>query len=443
VQILDVVMPETMPLERLEAEITQLAGHLAAAECRWLLLIAEFDRRAGYEQWECRTCSRWLNWQCGLDLRSARDRVRTARALETLPVITEAFAAGRLSYSKVRALTRVATPANEAGLVMIAEHATAAQVERTVRTYRGVLSQDDELDETNARHAARFLQYDWADDGSLEGRFKMTPEVGAVFLKAIALMREHIPKDPVDENGSAEPPQVHAATNIDALTMIVESFLEHGAATRNGGDRYQIVINTDAEVLSGDAEGTCELANGPALAPETVRRLACDASIVIVNSDGERHVIQVGDKAPAIPASTRRAVHRRDGGCRFPGCSARSFTNIHHLHHRAKGGNNDLRNLLELCWHHHRLVHEGGWNVRLDDRGNVLAIRPNGNVLRAPPPPPNTSAEHIGDVNRAHGITIDPTTCIPRCHGDKLDLDHIVTGLLCLDHPERILGAMN
>ena len=111
---------------------------------------------------------------------------------------------------------RVATPENEADLVMIAEHATAAQVERTVRTYRGVLSQDDELDETNARHAARFLHCDWADDGSLEGRFRMTPEVGAVFLKAIALMREQIPPEPVDENGSAEPPPDHAATNIDA-----------------------------------------------------------------------------------------------------------------------------------------------------------------------------------------------------------------------------------
>jgi hypothetical protein len=249
-------------------------------------------------------------------------------------------------------------------------------------------------------------------------------------------MRAHVPPEPVDENGPGGPPTDPAATNIDALAMIVESFLEHGAETRNGGDRYQIVINTDAEVLSRDADGTCELDNGPALAPETVRRLACDASIVIVTGDGER--VQISDKAPAIPASTRRAVHRRDEGCRFPGCSARAFTNIHHLHHRAKGGSNDLRNLLELCWHHHRLVHEGGWNVRLDDQGEVLAIRPNGNILRAPPPP-NTHAQHIVDTNHTHGITIDPTTCVPRCYGDRLDLDHIVTGLLCIDHPELIL----
>lgn len=269
----------------------------------------------------------------------------------------------------------------------------------------------------------------------------MTPEVGAVFLKAIALLREQIPDEPVDENGPAGPPRDHAATNLDALAMMVDSFLEHGAATRSGGDRYQIAINADAEVLSDDADGTCELANGPALCPETVRRLACDASIVIVSEQGERQVLQAGAKAPAIPASTRRSVHRRDGGCRFPGCSARAFTNIHHLQHRAKGGNNDLRNLLELCWHHHRLVHEGGWTVRLDDRGEVLAIRPNGNVLRAPPCTHIADPNGIEHANTARNITIDPTTCIPRCHGDKLDLDHIITGLLCIDHPELILGG--
>ena len=437
----EVVMPETMPPERLEAEITQLAGHLAAAECRWMLLIAEFDRRAGYESWGCRTCSHWLSWHCGLDMRAAREHVRVARALETLPLITQEFAAGKLSYSKVRALTRVATPENEADLAMIAEHATAVQVERTVRTYRKVLSQDEELDATNARHAARFLHCDWVDDGSLEGRFRMTPEVGAVFLKAISLMREHIPPEPVDENGSAEPPRDHAATNIDALAMIVESFLENGVAALNGGDRYQIVINTEAEVLSDDADGICELDNGPALAPETVRRLACDASIVNVTNDGDGGVIQIGEKAPAIPVSTRRAVHRRDGGCRFPGCSARAYTNIHHVQHRARGGSNDLGNLLELCWHHHRLVHEGGWNVRLDQRGEVLAIRPNGNVLRAPPRTPVADPNRVEEHNAARNISIDPTTCVPRCHGDRLDLDHIVTGLLSIDHPELILAG--
>ena len=106
-----------MPTERLEAQITELAGHLAAAECRWLGLVGEFDRRKGYEAWGCISCAYWLSWHCGLDLRSARDKVRVARALEGLAVDSvEQFAAGAISYSKVRAITRVATPATEADL---------------------------------------------------------------------------------------------------------------------------------------------------------------------------------------------------------------------------------------------------------------------------------------------------------------------------------------
>jgi hypothetical protein len=125
-----------VPLERIEAELTELAGQRAAGECRWLLLVSEYDRRQGYLQWGCRSCAQWLSWQCGLDGRSARDKLRVTRALESLPLVTREFGAGKLSYSKVRALTRIATAENEAELVALAEHATATHVERIVRGYR-------------------------------------------------------------------------------------------------------------------------------------------------------------------------------------------------------------------------------------------------------------------------------------------------------------------
>lgn len=170
----ELVAPGAMPLERIEAEITELAGHLAAAECRWLQLVAEFDDRRGFEQWGSRTCAHWLSWHCGLDLRSAREKIRVGHTLTDLPLIAETFAAGRLSYSKVRAVTWVATPENEADLVMLAMYATAAQVERSVRAYRGVLSSEEETDRANEQHAARYLRCDWDDDGMLavDGRFE-------------------------------------------------------------------------------------------------------------------------------------------------------------------------------------------------------------------------------------------------------------------------------
>src|ERR1700694_2277463 len=100
-----------MATERLEAEICESGAHLSAAECRWCLMIGEFDRRDGAGSWGCASTASWLNWRCGLALGAARERVRVGRRLAELPAITAAFSTGVLSYSKVRALTRVATAA--------------------------------------------------------------------------------------------------------------------------------------------------------------------------------------------------------------------------------------------------------------------------------------------------------------------------------------------
>ncbi len=218
---------EAMPLGRLEAEITELAGQLAAGECRWLELIADYDRRAGHETWGCRTVAHWLSWHCGLDMRSAREKVRVAHALADLPLVAEEFAAGRLSYSKVRAITRVATPADEEELVMYAQHATAAQVERIVRTYRGMRSADDETEHADQLHDEQYLQVEDDDDGAgvLGGR--VPPEIAAALLKALELARKRMPADQRGEGGPAGPPRSQGAINIDALAMIVETFLEH------------------------------------------------------------------------------------------------------------------------------------------------------------------------------------------------------------------------
>ena len=147
-----------VPMERLESEITELAAHINAATCRWLLLVAEFDRRQGWGTWECRSCAHWLNWKCGIDLGAARERVRVARALDTLPAVTASFAAGQLSYSKVRALTRVATPETEEALLEMARQGTASHLERIVRAYRRA-RRGDEVDRANRLHENRSLRW--------------------------------------------------------------------------------------------------------------------------------------------------------------------------------------------------------------------------------------------------------------------------------------------
>lgn len=430
-EVMEVAAPDTLPLERLEAELTEWAGHLAAAECRWIQLIAEYDRREGWTHWGCHSIVQWLGWHCGLGGRAARERARVGRALRDLPQITAEFAAGRLSYSKVRALTRIATPMNEADVVVLAEHATASQVDRIVSAYRGVLTVEEEIERANRQVAEQHLRSDWEDDGSMAIHRRMPSEVGALLLKALEAARRELCADARGEGGPAGP--VHRperATNIDALQLIAESFLEHGAASRDGSDRYLMIVNVDEDVLvRDDPSGVCELDGGPALAPEAARRLACDASTVAMIRRADGSVLGASDKTRTISRRLRRLVHARDRGCRFPGCGARRFVDVHHVRHRAHGGTNALDNLIELCWFHHRLVHEDGWRLRLDDAGEVVVTNPTGNVIPAMRARCG-AAVAILDRNARAGLTIEPTAITPRWYGDPLDLDHVTTALV-------------
>jgi hypothetical protein len=130
-----------MATEQLEAETCTLAAQLAAATCRFLLLIGELERREAWRSWGCRSLAHWLSWQCGLGLVAARDHVRVAAALPALPVVSSSFERGELSFSKVRALTLVGEldERQETELVEFAKIATASQPERTVSAYRHVV----------------------------------------------------------------------------------------------------------------------------------------------------------------------------------------------------------------------------------------------------------------------------------------------------------------
>ena len=172
--------PARVPLERLEAQICELAGHLAAATCRFLVLLGDFDARRGWASWEMGSCAQWLSWKCQMSSGTAREHVRVARALRDLPVIRARFAAGRLSYAKVRALTRIATAATEAGLAEIAGPMTGNQLERFARAHRQVTAADDADARVRRRLAWRF-----EEDGSLSGTFRLPPLAGAVLLKAL------------------------------------------------------------------------------------------------------------------------------------------------------------------------------------------------------------------------------------------------------------------
>ena len=247
-------------------EITTLAGHLNAANARFLALIAELDRRKGWAEWGVKSCAHWLNWKCGIDLGAAREKVRVARSLETLPKVAASMAEGRLSYAKVRAMTRVALPANESYLLNIALCGTASHVENVVRGYRRALDAEELSREAIQQRDQSLLYYTDAD-GSMVIRGRLPAEIGALFVRALEAAEDSlpIPKD-VSAETSFDDRHHLRKRRVEALATLAESFLATGPRDLSGGDRNQIVVHVDAETLQHGHAGRCELEHGPSIA---------------------------------------------------------------------------------------------------------------------------------------------------------------------------------
>src|SRR5213594_768059 len=179
---------DTLSLDRLSDEIAELSAHLEAATARLLGLIREFDAREGWGN-GFRSCAAWLSWRVGYAPGAAREHVRVARALGTLPLLSQALARGELSYAKVRELTRVATPETEERLLTVGRTGTAAHVERIVRGWRRV-DRHAEAREAARQHASRALHVYEDEDGTVVLRGRLAPEVGALLLRALAAARE-------------------------------------------------------------------------------------------------------------------------------------------------------------------------------------------------------------------------------------------------------------
>jgi hypothetical protein len=416
-----------VPLERIESEITELAAHINAATCRWLCLVAELDRREGWASWGAKSCAHWLSWRCSVSPSAAREHVRVARRLADLPSVRRSFAAGELSYSKVRALTRVVTPATEDELVGIARHATAAQIEVMVRSYRRAAA-GAEVAEANARHRRRSLTYFYDDEGFLVLRARLMPEDGAVVVAALtAAAAELGPPDP-SENVSAETSEAHPLRfeerNADALVAVADRALSGGPGSPA---RPEVVVHVDADALAG-RDGRSELDDGMHLPPETTRRLACDAPIVtLVERDGEP--LSGGRRTRRVPAALRRALRARDRRCRFPGCTEARHVDAHHVRHWADGGPTSLDNLVQLCRFHHRFVHEGHCTVEMSHRGPRFTL-PDGTTVEDAAAPPPTDPGVVPRANAALGVDVDAETIVPLWTGETMDYDSAVAWLL-------------
>ncbi len=409
----------SLDLDPLGDEIALLSAHITAATYRLLCLLRVYDEE---ERWQgFRSCAHWLSWRTGISLGPAREKVRVARCLPSLSLIPEAFASGEISYSKVRAMTRIATAENEAELLDFARHGTTSHVETLVCHWRRL----DRGDASEADRAERRGLSLWVtDDGSYEVRGRLNPKVGALLLKALEGAEAKLYR--AERSAGTEHKTTAVQRRADALGLWLEERVQPQVQlvvhSFEGGEHREQEQQEEQEHQDPSAP-VLVTEEGSRVSAETSSRLVCDAEVVPIARAGDGSVLDVGRRHRTVGWRLRKALEARDGGCRFPGCDSRARTHAHDITPWADGGETAMNNLVLLCPFHHRAVHEGGWRVEMDERGTPRFFTPPGVRIPAVPTAPD-----IGALVRGGDSLIDPSASpaqdfgLARWHGrDGID----------------------
>ena len=356
--------PDLVPIEELDRNILSLCTRINAATYELLVLVREFDERAGFLKWGLHTCAEWLAWRCDLSMTTALEKVRVARELKVLPAISSAFSTGELSYSKVRSLTRVANAANEAELLAFALRHTAAHVAERCRELR--CGSVESIDSAARAYANRNLRIRRDHNrGMMTVTVELPLDTGELVEKALDKARDdevlQVP-DLADTSWSVR--------QADAFVNVVSSYLSGGDVSSS--DNYLVTVHVDQSALAGGA-------GRAALPIESVKRLCCDGQAVVITEDDKGEPLNIGRKTRIVPAAIQRALRARDNNCcTFPGCRNRRYLHSHHVEHWSNGGETSLDNLLLLCTKHHTLVHEGGFRIEKNFKDGWYFVRPDG-----------------------------------------------------------------
>lgn len=398
--------------EELGTRIQQQAAVIAQATCELLLMVGEFDACEGSRWYHgLKSTAHWLAWSCSMAPGTAREHVRVARALPAMPLTVAEFRAGRLSYSKVREMTRVAGRTDEALLVELARAMTASQLADTIGRFGSLdgirLGQD----------AVRHARWQVRDDGMVEIRALLPAEVGAEVLTALNLALERDGTEPpsadpaaaaaadglgprgdfprmvthVDQLSEQETAVLAAETTTtptleqrraDALLDLARTFLDAEPDDRSGEDRHLVVVQVSAEALVRDVPAgtppedgiatqsphsvpagaleTCGVLGAGPLEPRTAERLACTGKVALTITDRGGEILHLGRSQRLASRAQRRALRLRDTTCTFPGCHQSRHLDAHHVVPWSEGGPTDIEGLALLCRRHHVMVHEGG-----------------------------------------------------------------------------------
>ena len=384
-------------IDDLDRAIVNLSSRINAETYELLVLIREFDERAGWLKWGLGNCAEWLHYRCDLSMNAAREKVRVAHALKTLPNVAAAFATGELSYSKVRAMTRAVGTHNQDDLLSFALKTTTARVEERCRELR--CGTADSLSSAQRAFASRSLRiHRNADRGTMSITVELPLETGELVEKALDKARDDsmTSVEFVDDLGPARR-ESWSARQADAMVSMASGYLSGQDKQRSTSDDYLVTVHVDQSAL----------ANGrgrSSLPIESVKRLCCDGHAVIIGEDENGEPLNIGRKTRTVPTAIKRALSARDKGCVFPGCHHTCFVDAHHIEHWSNGGETNLDNLMLLCSQHHKLVHEGGFAIERDYQNQWYFKRPDGRAVpacgyRAE----DTTDDDIGDLSRRAG----------------------------------------
>ncbi len=447
-------------IDKLGDDIAAAAAHIDAATHRLLTDIRRFDQCHGWYEQGAQSCAHWLSYRIGLGLNAAREKVRVARRLGDLSLIDGALRDGVVSFSKVRAMTRVATADNEDKLLRVARSATGAQLERICRGYRQVTERrksrrDDERRHLRKRHTA---------GGLVRIEAQLRPDEAALVMQALGEMRRLAGGEakggvqagendgrptpacvvgrvtavtsPIPDDEPDEEPDHPRATLADGLVLMAESVLARGPAARRAGEPNQLIVQLGPEQLDTGEAGPwrAELHDGTWLSGQAFERFTCDCSVTVVKTGTNGTPLDVGRKQRTIPPSLWTALLTRAGGCcQLPGCSSRIFMQAHHIEPWSQGGPTNLQNLALVCGRCHLRLHEGGFRVERLADGTLRFFRPDGKVIEPCPTPPEVAGDGLTLVmadNEARGLAINDRTALPHNYTPRFDLGAVVRSLL-------------
>ena len=365
------------PLHLVAEDLANAWHGVCVLTADFLRILREFDRREGYLEWGYIDSAQWLDVNCGISRTTAREKVRVAKRLGELPLVEKAFSEGRLSYSKVRALTRVAHSGNEEALVDMATTCPASELEARLREMENGGALSSPGGEPRAEHRLTVRE---RDGDRVVFKVELSREDAAVLVKALEVAKAELLECGCGGRDGDDP-----SLAADALMLMARRTLSgcfRGSAKEGdywwdpdtsrmaldeptpeqSGPAHMVTVHVSEAALDGRG-GTSDLPS------HSVRRLLCDGALVGVVEDADGAPLSVGRKTRTVPTKLRRALEARDRRCRYPGCNHARWLDAHHIHHWADGGETSLDNLVLLCTHHHRLLHEGAFQILERERG--------------------------------------------------------------------------